>query len=150
VTAFGIEYTASGVVTTAEEQEDRQPREGREPMTVGLATTTLANKILDHLRGGTAWTQPAGIYVKLHTADPGAAGATAAAAGSTTRVAGHVLRGFGRCHRAHRYQPVVDERWHLRDPDPHFGVGRLHVRQLPVVRRPDLELRRGCRRTPSP
>jgi hypothetical protein len=54
-------------------------------MTVGLGTTTLANKILDHLRGGTAWTQPAGIFVKLHTADPGAAGATAAAAGSTTR-----------------------------------------------------------------
>jgi hypothetical protein len=54
-------------------------------MTVGLATTTLANKILDHLRGGTAWTQPAGIYVKLHTADPGAAGATAASVGSTTR-----------------------------------------------------------------
>lgn len=57
------------------------------PLTVGLGTTTLANKILDHLRGGTAWTQPAGIFVKLHTADPGAAGATAAAAGSTTRVA---------------------------------------------------------------
>lgn len=28
----------------------------------------------------------AGCFVKLHTADPGAAGATAAAAGSTTRV----------------------------------------------------------------
>lgn len=45
-------------------------------MTLGLATTTLANKILDHLRGGTAWTQPSAIYAKLHTGDPGAAGTT--------------------------------------------------------------------------
>ena len=45
-------------------------------MTVGLGTATLANKILDHLRGGTAWTQPAGLYVKLHLGDPGSAGAT--------------------------------------------------------------------------
>lgn len=43
-------------------------------MTVGLGTTTLANRILDHLRGGTAWTQPSGLYVKLHLGDPGAAG----------------------------------------------------------------------------
>lgn len=56
-------------------------------MTVGLGTTTLANKILDHLRGGTTWTAPAGIFFKLHTADPGSAGATAAAVGSATRVA---------------------------------------------------------------
>lgn len=56
-------------------------------MAVGLSISNLANKILDHLRGGTAWTQPAGIFFKLHTADPGASGATAAAAGSTTRVA---------------------------------------------------------------
>lgn len=55
-------------------------------MTVGLATTTLANKILDHLRGGTAWTQPTGLYVQLHTADPGGAGTTAAFTNvSTTR-----------------------------------------------------------------
>lgn len=43
-------------------------------MTVGLGTTTLANRILDHLRGGTAWTQPSGLYVKLHLGDPGANG----------------------------------------------------------------------------
>lgn len=55
-------------------------------MTVGLATTTLANKILDHLRGGTAWTQPTGLWVKLHTnaGDPGAAG-TANSSAVTTR-----------------------------------------------------------------
>src|SRR6478609_4910005 len=54
-------------------------------MTVGLATTTLANKWLDMLRA-VAFTAPPATYVKLHTADPGAAGATAPAAGSTTRV----------------------------------------------------------------
>lgn len=54
-------------------------------MTVGLAATTLANKWLDML-SGTAFTAPAGSFIKLHTADPGAAGATAASA-NTTRVA---------------------------------------------------------------
>lgn len=53
-------------------------------MTVGLHTANLANKMLDHLRGGTAWTQPAGLYVKVHTADPGSAG-TANASAVTTR-----------------------------------------------------------------
>ncbi|WP_433568076.1 phage tail fiber protein (plasmid) [Nocardia sp. CA-151230] len=53
-------------------------------MATGINTTNLANKILDHLRGGTAWTQPAGLYVKLHTGDPGSAG-TANASAVTTR-----------------------------------------------------------------
>lgn len=53
-------------------------------MTVGLSAANLANKWLDML-AGTAFTAPAGTFVKLHTADPGAAGATAAAAGDTTR-----------------------------------------------------------------
>jgi len=48
-------------------------------MTVGI-TAAVANGWLD----GTFAT--ATCFVKLHTADPGAAGATAAAAGSTTRV----------------------------------------------------------------
>jgi hypothetical protein len=48
-------------------------------MTVGLAASVV-NGWLD----GTFAT--ATCYVKLHTADPGASGATAAAAGSTTRV----------------------------------------------------------------
>lgn len=59
-------------------------------MTVGLATTNLANAWLNTIRGGgagTTFTALAAIYVKLHTADPGAAAATAAAAGSTTRPA---------------------------------------------------------------
>lgn len=47
-------------------------------MTVGFASGTV-NGWLD----GTFAT--ASCYVKLHTADPGAAGATAAAAGDTTR-----------------------------------------------------------------
>ncbi|MEV6432558.1 hypothetical protein [Nocardia sp. NPDC051463] len=52
-------------------------------ITVGLHTANLANKILDHLRGGTAWTQPAGTYVKLHTGDPGSAGTSNAGAVTT-------------------------------------------------------------------
>lgn len=52
-------------------------------MTVGLAAAT-ANGLLDTF-GGTAYTAPALIALKLHTADPGAAGLTAAAAGDTTR-----------------------------------------------------------------
>lgn len=52
-------------------------------MPVGMNTTNLANKILDHLRGGTAWTQPAGLYVKLHTNDPGSAGTSNASAVTT-------------------------------------------------------------------
>jgi len=53
-------------------------------MTVGLSNANLANKWLDML-AGTAFTAPSTFYVKLHTADPGASGATAAAAGDTTR-----------------------------------------------------------------
>lgn len=54
-------------------------------MTVGLATTTLANAILNHLIHGTAWTQPSAIYIKLHTTagDPGAAGTSNASAVTT-------------------------------------------------------------------
>lgn len=55
-------------------------------MTVGASTANLANKWLDML-GGTAFAAPATVYVKLHTADPGAAGATAAAVGDATRKA---------------------------------------------------------------
>lgn len=39
-------------------------------------------KILDHV-GGTSWTAPTTVYVKLHTADPGEDGTTAAAANTT-------------------------------------------------------------------
>jgi hypothetical protein len=53
-------------------------------MTVGLSGANLANKWLDML-AGTAFTAPTVFAVKLHTADPGASGATAAAAGDTTR-----------------------------------------------------------------
>lgn len=52
-------------------------------MTVGLATTNLANNWLNMLRQ-VAFTAPAGTYIKLHTADPGAAG-TANASAVTTR-----------------------------------------------------------------
>ena len=55
-------------------------------MTVGLAATTLANNWLNMLRG-TAFTAPAATYIKLHTADPGAAGTTAASAVTTRQSA---------------------------------------------------------------
>lgn len=54
-------------------------------MAVGLGATTLANNWLNMLRQ-VAFTAPAGTFIKLHTADPGAAGATAASV-VTTRVA---------------------------------------------------------------
>lgn len=54
-------------------------------MTVGLHTTNLAHQWLNWLRGS-ATTAPSGTYVRLHTADPGAAGTTAGSA-NTTRVA---------------------------------------------------------------
>ena len=46
-------------------------------MTVGLASTNYANKVLDHMHRAVASTAPAGNFVKLHTADPGSVGATA-------------------------------------------------------------------------
>lgn len=55
-------------------------------MAVGISQANVAHQWLNWIRG-TATTAPSTIFVKLHTADPGSAGATAAAAGSTTRVA---------------------------------------------------------------
>jgi len=52
-------------------------------LTVGLATTTLANKWLDML-GGTAFTAPTNTYSQLHTADPGAAGTTSPCSGASS------------------------------------------------------------------
>jgi hypothetical protein len=55
-------------------------------MATGLASGQ-ANLILDALTGqGSAYGPSAGLFVKLHTGDPGAAG-TSNAAGNTTRVA---------------------------------------------------------------
>jgi hypothetical protein len=53
-------------------------------MSVGLHTVNTAHVWLNWIRGTNA-TAPTSINVKLHTADPGAAAATAAAAGDTTR-----------------------------------------------------------------
>jgi hypothetical protein len=51
---------------------------------LGLHAVNLADKWLNML-SGTAFTAPTNTYVKLHTADPGAAGTTAPSA-NTTRV----------------------------------------------------------------
>lgn len=54
-------------------------------MTTGISSANVATGWLNSLRA-TNFTAPVGSFVKLHTADPGSAGATAAAVGSTTRV----------------------------------------------------------------
>lgn len=50
------------------------------------ASNYAENKIADHMLGTTAWTAPSGIYIKLHTGDPGE-DCTANAATETTRQA---------------------------------------------------------------
>lgn len=44
-------------------------------------------KILEHTTGKTAWTMPTTVYVKLHTADAGEDGTTAAAANTSRQSA---------------------------------------------------------------
>jgi hypothetical protein len=52
-------------------------------MTVGLSADNTAHKLLNTIgRSGTTFTAGS-LYVKLHTADPGAAGTTAASAVTT-------------------------------------------------------------------
>lgn len=53
-------------------------------MTVGLASG-IANSILDALCRSVAWSDPAAFYVKLHTGDPGASGASNAATETTRK-----------------------------------------------------------------
>lgn len=54
-------------------------------MTVGISSANLATPWLNVIRGTNA-TGLAGTFVKLHTGDPGSAGASNAAVGSATRV----------------------------------------------------------------
>lgn len=51
-------------------------------MATGLAST-IANSILDAYARSVAWVEPAELWVKLHTADPGASGTTAPASNTT-------------------------------------------------------------------
>ena len=44
-------------------------------------------KILEHTTGKTAWTMPTTVYIKLHTADPGEDGTTAAATNTSRQSA---------------------------------------------------------------
>lgn len=56
-------------------------------MTVGVSTVNTADAWLNCIRsGGATRTVVAGTFAKLHTGDPGAAGANNAAVGSATRV----------------------------------------------------------------
>lgn len=53
-------------------------------MAVGLSSA-FASSILDALGNATNITAPTAFWIKLHTADPGAAGATAAAVNTTRK-----------------------------------------------------------------
>ncbi len=66
-------------------------------MAVGLSAVNFANKILDHMLRATASTAPAGNFVKLHTADPGSAGATAASSVTTRPSATFNAASAGAC-----------------------------------------------------
>lgn len=55
-------------------------------MATGLSSA-IADSILNAYGRNVAWTQPAAFWVKLHTADPGASGATAAATETTRKQA---------------------------------------------------------------
>lgn len=55
-------------------------------MATGLAAA-IAQAMLNALCRNVAWTQPPGFFIKLHTADPGAAGATAAFGDATRQSA---------------------------------------------------------------
>ena len=55
-------------------------------MATGLAAA-IAQSMLNALCRNIPWTQPAGFFLKLHTADPGAAGATAAFGDATRQAA---------------------------------------------------------------
>lgn len=55
-------------------------------MTTGLASG-LADDILDALCRSVAWAEPAEFWVKLHTGDPGSAGASNAATNTTRQEA---------------------------------------------------------------
>jgi len=55
----------------------------------------VANAWLDAICNATNYTAPAGFFVKLHTADPGASGATAAAGNTTRQSASMALASAG-------------------------------------------------------
>jgi hypothetical protein len=55
-------------------------------MATGLAAA-IAQSMLNALCRNVAWTQPPAFFIKLHTADPGAAGATAAFGDATRQTA---------------------------------------------------------------
>ncbi|WP_421849908.1 phage tail fiber protein [Oricola sp.] len=46
------------------------------------ASTYLGNALLNHVLRGVAYTAPTGVYVSLHTADPGLTGANEVSTGS--------------------------------------------------------------------
>lgn len=55
-------------------------------MATGLSTT-IANAMMNALARAVTWTVPTAFYVKLHTGDPGASGASNAASNTTRQSA---------------------------------------------------------------
>ena len=51
-------------------------------MAAGISSY-LANKLLDHATGKASFTMPSGVYAKMHTGNPGAAGTSSASAQAT-------------------------------------------------------------------
>lgn len=54
-------------------------------MAVWTWGTTFANSIIDHMLRNQAYSPPATVYLSLHTADPGATGASEVTGGSYAR-----------------------------------------------------------------
>jgi hypothetical protein len=96
-------------------------------MAVGYHAANLANKILDHFRGGTSWTQPSGIYVQLHTGDPGSAG-TANLSANTTRVRVNFAAASAGAIALTGTAPTMDRQRHRNHLPPQL-LGRHHRRQ---------------------
>ncbi len=66
-------------------------------MTVGLSATNFAHKVLDHMLRAQASTAPAGNYVKLYVADPGASGGGTASSVTTRPQATFNAASAGAC-----------------------------------------------------
>jgi hypothetical protein len=62
-------------------------------MVAGLSTPNLIVKILNHIKGSgaTVFTAPTQLYVRLHTADPGAAGTVGVPTGGEGGQTGQII-----------------------------------------------------------
>ena len=103
-------------------------------MAIGLAAG-VAQSFLNALCRNVAWTQPAGFYIKLHTADPGAAGATAAFGDATRQSCT-----FSAAAVDGTITTSADMNWTIGDRrrhrQPRVVLVGVHVGHVPRLRRP--------------